>query len=331
MAATNCLRQLDLRLHPSDRATLAILALAAGLSVARLPVLGSAMTGFVVTQVSMLVGFAAVSFVLARWEQRTWVRWVRPLVTVTVIVSLYPCLGKLGLAAMPYHADAALTRIDVWLLGRDPSLELERWQSPACVEFFGFIYGAFIPYIYLSLFLGCLGRPPLERDQFLTGWVFTYAISYVGYLFVPAHGPAAYHAADYSVSLQGGVFYWLVVHGNGLTGDLFGAFPSLHVGGSVYLCLFDLKTNRFRGLTYLPMVLLIYASTVFLRYHYVIDLVVGTCVPLVSIALGQWVFLQWSRRRVAAGLTALTGGEGDDLPADLKTCTANVPPVLAAI
>jgi hypothetical protein len=44
-----------------------------------------------------------------------------------------------------------------------------------------FVYGAFIPYINLSLALGCLGRPPGERDRFLTGWVFTYAISYLGY------------------------------------------------------------------------------------------------------------------------------------------------------
>ena len=35
-------------------------------------------------------------------------------------------------------------------------------QTPGCVEFFSFIYGAFIPYIYLSLFLGCLGRLPVE-------------------------------------------------------------------------------------------------------------------------------------------------------------------------
>jgi hypothetical protein len=215
---------------------------------------------------------------------------------------------------MPYLADSALSRADRWLLGFDPSLALQRYQTPGRVEFFSFIYACFIPYIYISLFLGCLGRPPLERDQFLTGWVFTYVISYLGYLFVPAHGPVVYQAKEYTVALAGGLFYRTVVLGNELTGGLQGAFPSLHVGGSVYLCLFDLRTNRLRGMTFLPMVLLIYGATVFLRYHYLVDLIAGTAIAVGCQPLGERVFLGWALARQGAGRPALPGGEGDVVP-----------------
>jgi membrane-associated phospholipid phosphatase len=87
------------------------------------------------------------------------------------------------------------------------------------------------------------------------------------------------------------------------------------VGGSVYLCLFDLKTNRLRGLTYLPMVLGIYVATIMLRYHYVVDLIAGTVIAAGCIPLAQKVFLRWALRREAAGLPALPGGEADALPA----------------
>ena len=90
-------------------------------------------------------------------------------------------------------------------------------------------------------------------------------------------------------------------------------FPSLHVGGSVYLCLFDLRTNRLRGLTYLPMVLLIYVATIFLRYHYIVDLIAGTIIAAGCIPLGQRAFVRWTRRREQAGLPALPGGEADAL------------------
>jgi PAP2 superfamily len=303
-----------LRVPPSDCTVLALLGVAVVLAAVRLPAVGSRLLLPLCEHIGLLIGFALCSFVCTRWEGRQFVTLLRPAATVIVIFTLYTSLGQLGIAAMPYQADAALSRLDTALFGVDPSLFVQRYQSPGWIEFFSFIYGAFIPYIYLSMALGCLGRPPLERDQFLTGWVFTYAISYLGYLFLPAHGPIVYHAADYQVTLAGGFFYRTVLRGVEVSGGLQGAFPSLHVGGSLYLCLFDLKTNRLRGLTYLPMVLLIYLSTVFLRYHYVVDLIAGTVIAVSCVPLGQRVFVSWVRRREAAGLAALPGGEGDALP-----------------
>jgi hypothetical protein len=291
-----------------------LLLLAVLVAGAAWPWRGRIMAEYVVLHLALLAGFAAIAFFLVRHERWAAVQFLRPLATVAVIFTLYTSLGKLGVAAMPYLADGTLSTIDTWLFGVDPSLWIQQFQTPGWVEFFSFFYGAFIPYINISLALNCLGRPPVERDQFLTGWVFTYAISFLGYLFVPGHGPGVYHAADYEVSLGGSYFYNLVLKGVESSGGLQGVFPSLHVGGSVYLCLYDLRVNLLRGLTFLPLVLLIYVATIFLRYHYVIDLIAGTIVSAGCIPLGQWAFLHWARRREAAGLPALPGGEGDALP-----------------
>jgi hypothetical protein len=303
-----------LAIHPADRTILAILSLAALVALVRWPVKGASLTRLVAAQVGLLLGFGVAAFLMARFERSAWVLGARPVVTVTVIFTLYTTLGLLGVAAMPYLADAFLWRADRWLLGFDLSLAIQPYQTWGRVAFFSFVYACFIPYIYLSLFLGCLGRPPLERDQFLTGWVFTYAISFLGYLFVPGHGPGVYQAAAYRVPLDGGFFYDMVVRGNEMTGGLQGVFPSLHVGGSVYLCLFDLRTNRLRGLTYLPMVLLIYVATIFLRYHYLVDLIAGTAIAVACQPLGERAFLSWALARQRAGWPALAGGERDVLP-----------------
>jgi len=306
-----------LHFHPSDRTVIGLLAVAVLVAAVRLAFDPAELMNSLILHAALLTIFTIAVAAMIRWERSGWVQYLRPAVTVTVIFTLYSSLGTLGLLAMPYCSDAALSDIDTWMCGVDPSLFLQPYLTPGRIEFFSFIYACFIPYIYLSLFLGCLGRPPLERDQFLTGWVFTYAISYLGYLFVPGHGPVIYHAADYSVDLgsRGAFFYRMVVQGNENTGGLQGVFPSLHVGGSVYLCLFDLRTNRLRGLTYLPMVLLIYVATIFLRYHYIVDLIAGTVVAAGCIPLGQWAFVRWTRRREQAGLPALPGGEADALPA----------------
>lgn len=314
----DALRRLLLHQPPSDRTVLFILTVAVLVAGLPWPGLRHVPAFYVWLHASLLAAFAALAAFLSFRERSQVVQFLRPLATVAVMFTLYTSLGKLGLAIMPYRADATLSHIDTWLFGRDPSLWIQRYQTPGTVEFFSLFYGAFIPYINLSLALNCLGRPPVERDRFLTGWVFTYTISYLGYLFVPARGPIVFHANDYQVSLAGSYFYELVLKGIESAGGTKGAFPSLHVGGSVYLCLCDLRANRLRGLTYVPLVLLIYVATIFLRYHYVIDLVAGTCIAVACVGLGEWAFDHWTRRRQAAGLPALPGGERDALP-DLPT------------
>lgn len=298
------------RLTPSDRTVLALLALALIVAGVRIP--GANLFW---VQLALLVGFSLGVALLVRFDRAFWVQFARPALTVGVIFTCYTTLGWLGVAAMPYTCDAALSAADTWLFGFDPSLALEPYLTPGRVEFFSFAYGAFIPYVNLTIALNCMGRPPLERDQFLTGWVFLYSISYLGYLFVPAHGPVVYHADDYRVALEGGFFYDFVLRGVEASGGLQGVFPSLHVGGSLYLCLFELRVNRLRGLIYLPLVLAIYAATLVLRYHYVVDLIAGTALAILCLSLGRRAVNSWVQRRLAAGLPALPGGEADALPA----------------
>jgi hypothetical protein len=316
------------RVHPGDRTLLALLALSNLVCLIRWPAVGAPLTPIALALIGLFVGAVVVTSVLTRWQDRRWVPFVRAAVTVTVVFSLYTVLGKLGVIAMPYLADAALSSADNWLLGFDPSLALQPYQTPSRIEFLSLFYAAFIPYIYFSLFLGCIGKPQLERDQYLTGWIFTYAISYLGYIFLPAHGPGVFQADQYQVALHGGSFYRLVVLGNEATGGLQGVFPSLHVGCSVYLCVSDLRKNRLRGLTYLPLIVLIYVATIFLRYHYIVDLVAGTIIPVVCIALGERVVNHWALMRLAAGLPALPGGDGDAVPIGASYGAVGRPPFL---
>ncbi len=274
--------------HPSDCIVLAVLLLAVATALVRLQAVGTALLG---VHLVLLATFATACWLFARWPHSPKVGYLRPLITATVVFTLYSTLGKLGFAAIPYLADGFLSRADQWLLGFDPSLAMQPLQSPTWVEFYSFVYGAFIPYVYLSLLLNSLGRDPGERDVFLTGWVLTYAVSFLGYLFLPAHGPVVYHVAEYDVTLTGGVFYRAVLAGVEAAGGPHGAFPSLHIGCALYLCLFDLKSNRLRGLTYLPMVLLIYVATVFLRYHYVVDLIAGTLIASTCTWIARRAFM----------------------------------------
>lgn len=305
------LRRLSLALHPVDATITALLILAIVISACVLP----AASNLFLIHILLLALFLGFTGAAIRWSTHPWLLFARPLIAAAVIFTLYQTLGELGMRAMPYRADATLNHIDTLLFaGHNPAFLLQRFQNPRSVEFFAFFYALFIPYINLSIILSAIGRPPFERDQFITGWIFTYAISYLGYLFLPATGPGAFLGSAFSVQLPPGPLYHLIQVAIANSGGMLGAFPSLHVGSSLYLCLFDLRTNRLRGLTYLPIVLLIYGATIFLRFHYVIDLITGTLIAVTCLQLGPRTFSAWARARQAAGLPAVPGGEGDVLP-----------------
>jgi membrane-associated phospholipid phosphatase len=65
------------------------------------------------------------------------------------------------------------------------------------------------------------------------------------------------------------------------------------VGAAAYACLFDLRYNRLRGATYLPLVVLIAMATVVLRYHYVIDWIAGLSIAFFA----AWLAHLWVARR----------------------------------
>jgi membrane-associated phospholipid phosphatase len=191
------------------------------------------------------------------------------------------------MAAMPYRADAHLAWIDERLCGRSPSLFLEAYQAPAWVELFSCVYAAFIPLNVTFIALHGLRHSPFQRQQFLSGLVLTYVLSHLGFLFLPAHGPVWFHAPDYRFPLSGGVVHRLVQWGTAASGGCLGVFPSLHVGSSAYLCLFHLQSRPCYGLAWAPFLVLTCLATVFLRYHYVTDVLAGAAIAVAALGLSR--------------------------------------------
>jgi hypothetical protein len=137
-----------LLLHPADRVLTGLLLLAVVIAGWRAPGRPE-VAGSLVLHLALLLGFLATVAAMVWWERRGWVQLVRPAIIVAIIFTLYSSLGRLGLAAMPYTLDAGLSRADTGLCGVDPSLFLQRYLTYGRVQFFSFVYGAFIPYVAL--------------------------------------------------------------------------------------------------------------------------------------------------------------------------------------
>lgn len=270
-----------------DKVTLVLLLVVVSVLAARV-IAGVPLVNALLLHGSLLVGYAVIVLVLARHPQASWASVVRGAAVIAVMFTLYTTLGHVAFEAIPWTGDAVLAGLDRALFfGLSPALRLAPQIWGARLEMFSFIYAWFIPYLYMSIFLGLIGRPAVERDAFVTGFALLYALSFLGYLFVPARGPVVYQAADFQAPLAGGYFHDLVAASIERMGGPHGAFPSLHVGASVFACAFDLRHNRLRGLIYVPIVAAIAVSTIALRYHYVVDLLAGLILALLALKASE--------------------------------------------
>lgn len=184
----------------------------------------------------------------------------------------------------PALEDAVLRRADHWLIGTDPSLYLQRWIHPVVTESLSFCYLWYLFYLFSSQIEYWLGRFEVLR-RYYTGLFSIYAIGYLGYSMLPALGPYLAMADQYSAPLQGGLFTDLTSKIVLAASNRVDVFPSLHVANSVYMLLFDYRENRWRFWLYLVPCIGLVLATVYLHYHYAIDVLCGLALSLVMLWL----------------------------------------------
>lgn len=198
---------------------------------------------------------------------------LQSIITIILMSTLY---SVLAFEVIPLNGDKLVSAMDKFIFfGNSPVIYLSHFATPEVTELFSIAYAVFIPYLYFSIFLCLLGRPEDEQRIFITAFTLTYSISFLGYLFVPAKGPVVFMAHEFTEQLSGGYFLNLIIDTINSAGGPHGAFPSLHIGASWFICLFDIRRGQLRGLLYLPLILCIFFATMILRYHYFIDLVAG--------------------------------------------------------
>jgi len=202
-------------------------------------------------------------------------------------------MGRLVHLVHPGWQDAKLMAFDHWLTGVNPSLWLEQFAHPALTEFMQFAY--FTYFLYLLI----LGAILYYQRDFESYWaVMTYsAAGYVfGYLIAslfPVESPWFTLAGQWQGALTGGPFTALInliekygrVHG--------AAFPSQHVAGATAALWGAWRHRRWLFWIFLPFVACMCASTVYVRNHYVADVLGGMITGTLGYVVGRSVVKQY--------------------------------------
>lgn len=206
---------------------------------------------------------------------------VRMILTYGWLLWFYQAIQRIVPAARLPMYDTALLELDEQILGDTPSVAMSVFADPGYTEILSACYLFYLVYLHLALLDGVIG--PLDRMVRLARVVFlAYVPGLCGYLLVPAKGPMSILPPLFAHPLPGGWVTELNSHFVASASSVYDVFPSLHVLITLALLTYDSCYNWLRfWLVLLPSVG-ITISTIYLRYHYGVDLVAS---------LGCWIGL----------------------------------------
>ena len=239
---------------------------------------------------------------------------------VLLYAAFYRESGMLSQMFVSGHLDPVVIRWEQAIFGFQPSMEFMAalpWL-PVSELFYAsyFSYYVMIAGVGLALFL----RHREEFFHYVSVLSFVFYICYLIYIFLPVIGPRLFSRSlggftlppdvqalvspdllAFPPQVTRGPFFRIMA----LIYDVFeapgAALPSSHVAASICTVWFSFRYRlRVRHL-HLVMVILLCLSTIYCRYHYVIDVLAGLLTVAVLVPLGNRLFARYHEPRVADG------------------------------
>ena len=242
-----------------------------------------------------------VEYMRPRWSPRPvlarWVEAARTILPFLLCIAVYTNLHDTVRFMNPHDIHQHLVWADHWLFGQQPVVWAEQFITPARTELFSAFYGSFFliaPSLVLLLLL--TGRIAQARIALL-GLIVCFYSGYVLYVLFPAAPPRLYLASlgAFSRELKGGAM-GITASQNALLAMVpneasRAAFPSLHAGVSLLTLVYAWRYVRWYALPLGIVVTGLLASTVYLRHHYVVDLLAGALL----VPWGLWAAPRFDR------------------------------------
>jgi membrane-associated phospholipid phosphatase len=200
------------------------------------------------------------------------------------VASTYREMSILIPAIRRTDADQWLANADHALWHANPTVWLERIQVPPLTEFLQIVYSLFIPAVLFVAVLLWL-RKDYAAFRYYAFLIATgFLVSYIGYLLVPARGPRFILKDLQHAPLRGLWLFGLLQSTlDQLEHVTYDCFPSGHTELAILACWGSRQISRPLGRVYVAYTVCMVFATVYLRYHYTVDVAAGAFLALVLI------------------------------------------------
>ena len=216
------------------------------------------------------------------------VQTIRPMWVLVSLICVYPWMTLILKSAPSADVDSSLAAIDRFLFsGVNPMRIMERIHSDLMSDWMAFcytLYGLYVTWVIAVLFLREDQRG-LKNASVILSLVFV--IGYVGYTLFPALGPMYTQKFPFDLHFEYmGQLKTELMDKPRIDRD---CFPSLHTAITFVVSWIAWREIRAIFWIFLPITLTMPFACVYLRYHYVADVLAGTILSFGLIALDAWM------------------------------------------
>ena len=310
------LRRLLFRLRPEEAVALAFvlpttwLTIAAYVHARDTGVLGPRYPGGVVRLAVVVALLAGLALALRRRPGLALVRGLRETVPLLACFLIYTNLHDTIGFVNPHDVHHTLVALDRMIFGVQPCVWAERFITPARTEVMQFLYLNFF-WIAPSTSLILLLQRRFSAFRTATLGVLTcFFMGYALYVLLPAAPPRLVLVYEFTKNLRGYPVGFSNLSAQAfslLPVDSRAAFPSLHAAASLVALLFAWRTLRWWFWVLLPFALGLWASTIYLRHHYFVDLVAGWLLAPLAVWTAPRLDAWWARQQRALGYEPARG------------------------
>jgi membrane-associated phospholipid phosphatase len=221
--------------------------------------------------------FVAAIFALKFWYQRrnTKTVWlVRNLFPLAFIAYWYPETYYMNEHIFG-NLDMFFAHADQYLFGCQPSLEFSKCLPQIWInELMNFGYLSYYFIIAATVFIAFVkSRKCMEYAVFVI--LCSFFIYYATFIILPVTGPQFYFASPENSIPCGGFFRSAMIFLQEMGEKPTGAFPSSHVGICLICMYFIFRYSRKIFYLLVPVAFILICSTVYIKAHYLIDIVGG--------------------------------------------------------
>jgi membrane-associated phospholipid phosphatase len=238
------------------------------------------------------------SLAVLRRLKTPWLRFlIRTGSVQLTFLQIYKTSNELQRLFFPWQDD----RVLAWekaILGFQPLVAIQKYYSFALTEWMFFVY---VGYVIIYPVLGAIlffkhGEEANEDYLFHLGLI--NLICGIGFIVFPVASPMnwpkirSFLTTPLTSGFFGAIAEWIRanIHQPG------GAIPSPHCSVATVMWFMSLKYTR-RGFFWLaPVMISLYISTVYGRFHYLSDMVLGIAAGLFVILLAPWIERAWNGR-----------------------------------
>ena len=240
------------------------------------------------------------SFARPYWEiVRDWTPFL------IILLMYYSLWGDATHLLVTHDRDTALIALDQRIFGFQASVAVQRFITPALTSWMEFAYTFHLFNIPIVACFIYLYRPRARFREMMVGLLVVSFIGLAGYILVPAIGPMYTLHSQYTVPLDTP----LAVLNRQMEFMDFArirrdVFPSLHVAISFVVWLYAWRNSKRLFWILSPIILSLWVSTIYLRYHYLIDCVAGFVLAPICYVAANWIFARFSDLPVSLPLPA---------------------------